>query len=118
MAYRSDTYNFDEWFEFIKDKIFLIRNYRRIGDWTPKELEEKDPDQSQFEQGDQAFNYGMIEYFVELPDGDVLLAIRYLHPETMDAEEFLAFKKLSEVSLIMPDVALDVEEESSSDDLS
>lgn len=101
--YKSEAYNFDEWWEYIKDRVFLIRNYRRVGDWTPEELAAKNPKQSQFEQGDDIFNYGKIEQFTELPDGDVFLAIRYLKPDTLEEEDFLAYRKLSDVSLVLPD---------------
>lgn len=103
MAYKSDAYNMDEWYEFVKDKVFLIRNYRRVGDWTPEELDAKAPNQSQFEQGDDIFNYGRIEHFIELPDGNVMLGIRYIEPKDFKEVEFVTYKKLSEVSLVMPD---------------
>lgn len=103
MAEFKSDYNFEEWFEFVKNKIFLVRLFRRIGDWTPYELEVKDPKQSHFEQGNETFHPCKIEQFIELPDGDVLLAVRYLKPDTMEEEDFVDYKKLSEIALIMPD---------------
>ena len=103
MADYKSRYNLEEWFEYFKDRVFLVRLFRRVGDWTPYELEVKDPKQSHFEQGDQNFNACKIDHFIELPDGDVLLAVRYLMPDTLEEEQFVDYKKLSEVALVMPD---------------
>lgn len=103
MADFKTNYNLEEWYEYIRDRVFLVRLYRRTGDWTPYEIEAKDPKQSLFEAGDQSFHYCRIENFVELPDGDVLLGIRYLHPETLEEDTFVDYRKLTDVSLIMPD---------------
>lgn len=103
MAEFKSDYNFEEWFEFVKNKVFLVRLFRRVGDWTPYELEVKDPKQSHFEQGDKTFHPCKIEQFIELPDGDVLLAVRYLKPDTMEEEDFVDYRKLSEVALLLPD---------------
>lgn len=103
MADYKSSWNLDEWFEAFRNRVLLVRLFRRVGDWTPFELDAKDPEQSQFEQGDKAFHACKIDHFIELPDGDVLLAIRYLLPDTMEEEDFVDYKKLSEVALVMPD---------------
>ena len=103
MADFKSSWNLDEWFEFFRNRVFLVRLFRRVGDWTPHELDVKDPNQSHFEQGDKTFNLCKIDHFIELPDGDVLLAVRYLNPDTMEEDDFVDYRKLSEVALLLPD---------------
>lgn len=53
------------------DRTFQILEYRRPGDWTPIELENKYVDQSQYV--DNRYTYIKIKEAIELPDGDILI---------------------------------------------
>lgn len=53
------------------DRTFQMLEYRRPGDWTPRELESKYIDQSQYV--DDRYTYIKIKEAIELPDGDILI---------------------------------------------
>lgn len=106
--YPDDMYNFETWFEEVKDRVFRIRIYRRIGDWTPYELDHSDEIPSQYIDG-ETFVYCKIDEAVALPDGDVLLGVRYINKETGQDAGFIEYNKLSNINLVQADV--DNEEE-------
>lgn len=53
------------------DRTFRILEYRRVGDWTPLEMEKKWMDQSQYK--DNHYTLIRIKEAIELPDGDILI---------------------------------------------
>ena len=100
--YSDGMYDFATWFEVIKDLIFRIRVYRRMGDWTPYEMEHPDEIPSQYQDGD-AFVFCKIEKAIELSDGDVLLGVRYIDNETKEPLNFVEYHNLSNINLIQVD---------------
>lgn len=98
----EDFYNFEEWFPEIKNKVFRIRVFRRVGDWRPYEMQNPTRDQSMYVEGD-SYIYCSIEKAVLLPDGDVLLGIRYLDKDTKEGVGYLEYNKLSNINLVQAD---------------
>lgn len=101
--YPEDMYDFETWFNEIKGLIFRIRVYRRVGDWTPYEMEHTDKIPSQYIDG-EAFVICRIENAIVLTDGDVLLGIRYLDKDTLEPLNFIEYNKLSNINLVQVDM--------------
>ena len=95
-------FNFEEWFPEITGKVFRIRVFRRVGDWTPYEMQNPSRSQSMYVEGD-LFILCLIEKAILLPDGDVLLAIRYLDKDTREPEQYVEYNKLSNINLVQMD---------------
>lgn len=74
--------------------------YRRVGDWTPHEIEKKYIDQSEFK--DTHYEFVKIKECVELPDGDVLLGLQFiLDLEDLSNEDpIINYRKLSQIELL------------------
>lgn len=100
--YPDDMFDFETWFDEIKNMTFRIRVYRRVGDWTPYELNHDDVIPSQYVDGD-AFIPCKIEKAIALSDGDVLLGIRYLDNTMKDEIDFIEYLKLSNINLVQVD---------------
>lgn len=98
----EDMYDFETWFDVIKGLVFRVRVYRRAGDWTPYELNNYDVIPSQYIDGD-SFIFCKIEKAIELPDGEVLLGIRYLNNITKEPADFIEYNKLSNINLVEVD---------------
>lgn len=98
----KDFYNFEEWFPEIKGKVFRIRVFRRVGDWTPYEMQNPTRTQSMYIEGN-SFIFCKVEEAILLPDGDVLLAIRFLDKDTLEPVDFVEYHKLSNVNLVQVD---------------
>lgn len=64
--------DFHTWFLDVGyDRVFRILKYRRVGDWTPEEIDKKYIDQSQYV--DSYYHFVKIKEAIELPDGDILI---------------------------------------------
>ena len=72
------------------DRTFRMLEYRRVGDWTPLEMEKKWMDQSQYK--DNHYTLIRIKEAIELPDGDILLGY-------IDVTDAVALNILEEVVL-------------------
>lgn len=81
------------------DRIFRMWEFRRIGDWTPREIERKWSDQSQYVNNDSHFV--KIKEAIELPNGDILLGLQYLYEWNDIGKEDceINYKKLSQIEL-------------------
>lgn len=93
---------YDEWLSLVKDRTFRVRVYRRVGDWTPKELQDIDPNQSHYVGGD-AFILCTIDDAITMPDGNILLGIRYLDADTHEPVNFIEYHTMDEISLVQVD---------------
>lgn len=100
--YPDDMYDFETWFNEIKGLIFRIRIYRRVGDWTPYEMNHAEQIPSQYIDG-EAFVICRIEKAIALLDGDVLLGIRYIDKDTLEPFDFIEYNKLSNINLAQVD---------------
>lgn len=85
-----------------QDRIFRMLELRRVGDWTPKEIEEKYIDQDQYV--DNHYSFIKIVEVIELPDKDVLLGYKELYEhEDLTGKELedlpIYYKKLSQIEL-------------------
>ena len=64
--------NFETWMLDVGfDRTFQMLEYRRAGDWTPREMENKYIDQSRYV--DDRYTYIKIKEAIKLPDGDILI---------------------------------------------
>lgn len=93
--------DFETWLlDFGYDAIFRMLEYRRVGDWTPREMENKYIDQSEFKSS--VYQFVMIKEAMELPDGDVLLGLVNIE-EWSDLEKiddkWVNYRKLSQIEL-------------------
>lgn len=84
------------------DRTFRMLEYRRVGDWTPLEMEKKWIDQSHYK--DNQYVLIRIKEAIELPDGDILLGYidvtnaEYLEDFDPD-KECVYYKKLSQIEI-------------------
>ena len=85
------------------DRIFRMLELRRVGDWTPKEIEEKYIDQDQYISNH--YKFIKIVETVELPDKDVLIGYKEIYDWRIyvNDDEFskcpIYYKKLSQIEL-------------------
>ena len=84
------------------DRIFRILIRRRPGDWTPREMDEKYLDQSNYV--NDFYTFIKIQEMIELPDKDILIGYKeIIDIDNIDSEEFengpIFYKKLSEIEL-------------------
>lgn len=94
--------DFNTWFHEVgKKRMFTMWELRRPGDWTPYEMEKKFTDES-FYKDIHGVNVFLREA-IELPDGDILLGIKYIYDyddlEDKPEKEVLHYKKLSQIEL-------------------
>ena len=82
-----------------KNRIFRMWELRRVGDWTPLEMEEKYIDQSQYK--DEKCSFIQIREAYELPDGDVLLGVSILYDweDAWKKDAPIEYKKLSQIEI-------------------
>lgn len=91
--------DFETWLKDCNNKIFRMLEYRRIGFWTPFEMDQKYTDQSEYK--DAHYSFVKIKEAVKLPDGDVLLGVQFIY----DCEDLenknpqIYYKKLSQLEL-------------------
>ena len=104
---------FEEFVEENRNKIFRMLELRRVGDWTPYEIEGKFMDQDQYV--DNQYNFVKIVDVIELPDGDLLIGYKLIcdwkeHENEKTFEKLSThYRKLSQIELsIFP---RDMEEE-------
>lgn len=80
------------------NRIFRMWELRRIGDWTPYEIEEKWSDQSQYVSNECM--HVTIKEAIELPDGDILLGLQYISEfDDITKDKYIEYKKLSQIEL-------------------
>ena len=92
--------DFDTWLqECGYSRIFRMLEYRRVGDWTPYEIEKKFVDQFTFK--DTHYAYVKIKEAVKLPDDDVLLGVQFINDSESldDADPQINYRKLSQIEL-------------------
>ena len=100
MQYKS----FSEYLNTLPENtVFRIWEYKKM--FTPYEQDEKFLDQSIYENG--LAQHVIIDDVIELPDGDLLLAV---HDWEYDKAEYIDYYKLSNISIAKADS--DMEEES------
>lgn len=93
--------DFETWLlDYGYDRIFRMLEYRRVGDWTPHEMEKKYTDQSGFK--DLHYQYIKIKEVVELPDGDILLGLQFIYDlsDLDDENSWINYRKLSQIELV------------------
>ena len=84
------------------DRTFQMLEYRRPGDWTPRELESKYIDQSQYV--DDRYTYIKIKEAIELPDGDILIGCIDVTDSEWDGDfdedkAVINYRKLSQLEI-------------------
>lgn len=92
--------DFETWLHDVgRDRIFRMFEFRRIGDWTPEEIEKKWSDQSQYVEDESIFV--KIREAIELPDGEILLGLQYIYDwSDLDMEDcVINYRKLSQIEL-------------------
>lgn len=84
------------------NRTFRILEYRRSGDWTPRELEGKYIDQSRYV--DDRYAHIKIKEAIELPDRDILIG--YIDVTDSDFDEdfdedkaWVNYRKLSQLEI-------------------
>ena len=84
------------------DRTFRLLEYRRLGDWTPYEIEKKYIDESHYK--DNHYILIKIKEAIELPNGDFLIG--YIDVSDVedfwnfdDKNEWINYRKLSEIEL-------------------
>ena len=97
-----------------RDRVFRMLEFRRPGDWTPREIEKKWMDQSQYV-SDQ-YEFVKIVEAIELPDGDILLGMNYVDPDAYPEENYVGkdwihYRKLSQIELLFMPKDMEVEDE-------
>lgn len=72
---------------------------RRVGDWTPLEMEKKYTDQSQYINNECTFV--QIKEAYALPDGDILLGLSFIYDwkDTWRKNPPIEYKKLSQIEI-------------------
>lgn len=94
--------DFETWLLDVgRDRIFRMLEYRRIGDWTPHEMENKYIDQSEFKSC--MYQFVMIKEAIELPDGDVLLGLVNIEEWSdlqKNDDKWINYRKLSQIELV------------------
>lgn len=100
--------DFQTWLlDFGYDRIFRMLEFRRPGDWTPREMEGKWIDQSHY--ATDSYEFIKIVEAIELPDGDILLGMNYIDPDAGSNEDYVGkdwvhYRKLSQIELLfMPE---------------
>lgn len=102
--YKVDMTDFTTWLlDYGYDRIFRMLEFRRPGDWTPYELENKWEDQSRYI--DNVYKFIKIVEAIELPDRDILLGINFINPdENPEADyvgkDWIYYKRLSQIELL------------------
>lgn len=93
-----ETFMIDEGF----DRIFRMLEKRTPGDWTPKEMDEKYPDQDHY----VSLYYTKIKIVeaIELPDKDILIGYKVICSfDDLDIDRFptlpIQYRKLSRIEL-------------------
>lgn len=89
------------WLMDYGDRVYRILKYRKEGQYTPYEIENKFEDESLFE--DIHYKKVVIDEVVELPDKDLLIGFREVFIDDTD-EEYgysgsIEYYKLSEIKL-------------------
>ena len=84
------------------NRTFRMLEYRRIGDWTPLEIDERYIDQTHYK--DDQHTLIRIKEAIELPDGDILLGYIDLsiaeYIENFDQDKaWTHYRKLSKIEL-------------------
>lgn len=84
------------------DRTFWILEYRRVGDWTPIEMENKYMDQSQYV--DDRYTHVKIKEVIELPDGDILIGYIDVTDSEWDGDfdenkAVINYRKLSQLEI-------------------
>lgn len=84
------------------DRTFRILEYRRIGDWTPLEMDKKYIDQSQYK--DISCQFIRIKEAITLPDGDILLGYIDVTDSDWDKnveedDHVIYYRKLSQLEI-------------------
>lgn len=95
--------DFETWLRDVGfDRTFWILEYRRPGDWTPKEIEDKYIDQSQYV--DDRYTHAKIKEAIELPDGDILIGYIDVTDSEWDGDfdenkTWINYRKLSQLEI-------------------
>lgn len=95
--------DFDTWMLDVGfNRTFQMLEYRRPGDWTPRELENKYVDQSQYV--DDRYTYIKIKEAIKLPDGDVLIGYIDITDSEWDGDfdedkAAINYRKLSQLEI-------------------
>lgn len=85
------------------NRIFRMVKLRRVGDWTPYEMDMKFSDESHYE--DPHYSFIKIVETIELPDKDILIGYREVYEDVseIDSEEWesypIHYRKLSQIEL-------------------
>lgn len=84
------------------NRTFRMLEYRRPGDWTPRELENKYIDQSQYV--DDRYTYIKIKEAIELPDRDILIGYIDVTDSEWDKDfdedkAWVNYRKLSQLEI-------------------
>lgn len=84
------------------DRTFQMLEYRRPGDWTPRELENKYIDQSQYV--DDRYTYIKIKEAIELTNGDILIGYIDVTDSEWDGDfdedkAVINYRKLSQLEI-------------------
>ena len=83
------------------DRIFRMLIRRQPGDWTPREMEEKYLDQSNYVS--DMYTFIKIQEVIELPDKDIFVGYKIIDINNINADEFenepIFYRKLSEIEL-------------------
>lgn len=96
--------DFETWLlDYGYNRIFRVLEFRRPGDWTPYELENKWEDQSRYVEN--TYEFAKIVEAIELPDRDILLGINFIDPdENPEADyvgkDWIHYKRLSQIELL------------------
>lgn len=93
--------DFETWLlDYGHDRIFRMLEYRRVGDWTPHEMEKKYTDQSEFK--DTHYKFVKIKEVIELPDSDLLLGLHFIYElsDLENKEVCINYRKLSQIELL------------------
>lgn len=96
--------DFETWLHDVGyNRVFRMLKLRRVGDWTPYEMEQKFIDESQYESG--YYSFVKIIEAIELPDKDILIGYKEILEDTyeIDDEDWkkcpIHYKKLSQIEL-------------------
>ena len=106
------------WLDVGRDRIFKMLEFRRPGDGTPKEIEQKYVDQTQYVS--DRYQLVMIKEVIELADGDYLLGLKFIDEWDCSEDEssfdnWIHYRKLSQIELLYDssdDIEHDDEDES------
>ena len=87
--------SFDAFLLNSSGKVFRFLTYRRM--FTPYEQSKKYMDESFFEEG-SSYEFATIEEAISLNDGDYLLGLKTVDPDTGE-KYHMEYRKLSEIQL-------------------